>query len=89
MKEFQWLNNHAYEYGFCQPYKMKGTERKFGYEDEPWHWSYFPISCKYTADYVKIVTYDELTGFLGAETAQPINVIEKYVKSVYHDCECK
>ena len=39
-QEYEWLRDNAYEFGFCQVYSEKGMERKYGYEEEKWHWSY-------------------------------------------------
>jgi zinc D-Ala-D-Ala carboxypeptidase len=40
-KIYDWLNAHAHEYGFCQPYT---AGRNIGYMVERWHWSYFPLA---------------------------------------------
>lgn len=88
VKEYQWLKDNAARFGFCQPYKMKGIERLTGYEDEPWHWSYLPLACRFTEDYIKTVTYNDLKGFAGAETAQQLEVINNYVLGIHPDCKC-
>lgn len=36
-KTLAWLRQNAPKYGFCEPYS---GNRKGGYENEPWHWSY-------------------------------------------------
>jgi len=38
-KEYQWLKNHAHEYGFIERYQ-KGKEFITGYAYEPWHYRY-------------------------------------------------
>ena len=38
-KEYEWLKNHAHEYGFIERYK-KGREYITGYAYEPWHYRY-------------------------------------------------
>ncbi len=38
---YEWLKSNAGRYGFCQPYT---AGRKTGYEEEKWHWSYYPVS---------------------------------------------
>lgn len=86
LKEYQWLTENASRFGFCQPYKMKGTERKSGYEDEPWHWSFVSLAIKFTQDYVQTVTYDDLQNFLGSETAPQLDVIKNYVLGIHPDC---
>jgi len=89
LKEFQWLVANAPKFGFCQPYKMKGTERPTGYEDEAWHWSYLPLACIYTKEYLSTVSYEDITGFKGAETAKQIDVIKNFVLGIHHDCSCE
>lgn len=38
---YTWMTANAYKYGFCQPYT---AGRCAGYNEERWHWSYYPIS---------------------------------------------
>ena len=38
---YQWLEQNASKYGFAQPYTK---DRKDGYKEEKWHWSYIPLS---------------------------------------------
>ena len=38
-KEFNWMNEHAYEYGFILRYP-KDKEKITGYKYEPWHYRY-------------------------------------------------
>lgn len=40
--EWRWMTEHAYEFGFFQPY-TQGEHGK-GYMEERWHWSYYPIA---------------------------------------------
>ena len=37
LKVYEWLQAHAHEYGFCQPYTPKGPNRPEGYNEEKWH----------------------------------------------------
>lgn len=85
-KIYQWMLKNAATYGFCQPYSAKGEARPHGYEEEKWHWSYMPISRELTDAYKKQVSSDMITGFKGAETAQDIEVIKKYVLGISADC---
>ncbi len=83
---YNWLVKNAPNYGFCQPYSPKGTTRPHGYNEEKWHWSYLPLAKKLT-DQARIRLKEELiTGFKGAETAQPIGVVEKYILGISEDC---
>jgi zinc D-Ala-D-Ala carboxypeptidase len=85
---YDWLVNHAANYGFCQVYTSKTGEgaRPTGYEEEKWHWSYAPLSSWYLRQYPIDVGYERLTGFLGSETAQQIDVIPNYVQGINPEC---
>jgi D-alanyl-D-alanine carboxypeptidase len=85
---YDWLVNHAANYGFCQVYTSKKGEgaRPTGYEEEKWHWSYRPVAAWYLKQYPIDVGYERLTGFLGAETAQAIDVIPNYVQGISPEC---
>ena len=80
-KIYQWLTAHASEFGFCQPYTSKENGRA-GYEEEKWHWSYVPLSKVFLEEYKNQVHYSDINGFLGSETAESIQVIEKYVDGI-------
>ena len=60
--------------------------RATGYEEEKWHWSYAPLSSWYLRQYPIDVGYERLTGFLGSETAQQIDVIANYVQGINPEC---
>lgn len=40
--EYDWMTEHALEFGFFQPYATTGTT-EHRYMEERWHWSYYPI----------------------------------------------
>jgi zinc D-Ala-D-Ala carboxypeptidase len=86
-KIYNWLSVHASEYDFGQPYCAKGEKRSTGYEEEKWHWSYLPISKQCLNAYKTKVTYADITGFSGSETAAKIKVIEDYVFGINPDCK--
>jgi D-alanyl-D-alanine carboxypeptidase len=86
-KEYKWLLKHAHEYGFCQVYSAKGKKRPNGYEEEKWHWSYMPISKTLTEQYKKEVKNADIKGFLGAESAEGIDMINNYVLGINLDCK--
>ena len=73
---------NASDFGFCQPYTAFGSQRQGGYEEEKWHWSYKPLSAGYLQAYKRLVSYDDIGGFDGWETARQIGVIENYVLKV-------
>jgi zinc D-Ala-D-Ala carboxypeptidase len=86
-KIYEWLQAHAGEYGFCQPYSEKGADRPDGYNEEKWHWSYMPLAHKFLQQYTEKVIYEEIDGFEGAEVAAKIHVIDKYVKGIAPACK--
>ena len=85
-REYQWLKENAERFGFCQPYTAKGEERFQGYEEEKWHWSYKPVAAVYLRTFADSVSYNDIMGFEGWQTARELNVIENYVLSVNKDC---
>ena len=82
LEVFNWLNKHASSFGFFRPYTEKGGSRPFGYEEEKWHWSFFPLADKYTSAAEIMLSDEHISGFKGAETAKKIRVVEKYVLAV-------
>lgn len=85
---YDWLTQHAPQYGFCQVYSAKGADgRSTGYEEEKWHWSYMPVASWYLKQYPIDVGYERLTGFDGATSAKDINVIKNYVQGINPECK--
>ncbi len=85
-KVYDWLTENAAQYGFCQPYTAKGVDRLAGYNEEKWHWSYVPLSRGFTNEYKKIITEDDISGFLGDENVKGQNLINNYVLGVNSQC---
>ena len=79
LKEYDWLVANAAQFGFCQPYTPKGTERPFGYNEEKWYWSYIPVAKQLTQKAATELKDEMIGGFKGSETAVEIGVVEKYV----------
>lgn len=85
-REYAWLQNNAKDFGFCQPYTAKGEDRKTGYNEEKWHWSYINIAKRYT-DYVKDnFSNSDVYGFSGSETATDIDIVNNYIFGINKDC---
>ncbi|MEM9886486.1 MAG: M15 family metallopeptidase [Bacteroidota bacterium] len=85
-KIYDWLAANAVDYGFCQPYTAKGAARPNGYNEEKWHWSYLPIA-EHLTTFAKEHLRDSLIqGFQGAQTAEQIGVVEKYVLGINELC---
>lgn len=81
-KVYDWLQENAWQYGFFQPYTAHGNGRAGGYEEEKWHWSYFPLSDVYLKEYSRLVSYRDIQGFEGWETAPEIDVLKNYVMQI-------
>lgn len=86
LKEYEWLDKHASQFGFCQPYSEKGYDRPEGYNEEKWHWSYLPFAKKLTDQYKLRVKDESISGFEGSDTAPKIGVVKKYVLGVSREC---
>lgn len=56
---FDWLKKHGSEYGFYQVYT---PDRKEGYNEESWHWSYLPLAICFYNDWLKF--YSENNKFM-------------------------
>ena len=87
LKVYEWLTAHAHEFGFCQPYSPKGTDRPDGYNEEKWHWSYLPIARQLTDLASTVLRDEQIDGFDGAATAVEIGVVAKYVLGVNPQCK--
>lgn len=83
---YDWLTKNAATYGFCQPYTPKGPNRPHGYNEEKWHWTYQPLGSEITEFARKNLTNNMITGFEGAETANDIDVVGKYVLGINQRC---
>ncbi len=81
-----WLETHAREFGFARPYTPKNTSRPNGYEDEPWHWSYLPVSIPLLEKYLKLIRYSDLQGFAGAALAPSLRIFPHFVAGLSPDC---
>jgi len=84
---YAWLQKNAHRFGFCQPYTPKGTERPHGYNEEKWHWSYQPLSAQMLQQFALHIHDSLITGFIGAETAGEIGVVQHYVLGVSNVCK--
>ena len=84
---YEWLLKNAGKFGFCQVYSEKGQNRKFGYEEEKWHWSYLPLAQSYTKDYPMLVKKEDIAGFPGCESFERLSVIQHYVLGIYPSCK--
>ena len=81
-KEYEWLAENAIRFGFFQPYTAKDENRKEGYREEKWHWSYYPVANRLLKAYKRMVSYDDISGFPGAEIAEDIRVLDRFVMGI-------
>lgn len=86
LKEYNWLVDQAPSFGFCQVYSVMDSSRPYGYQEEKWHWSYLPISKGLTEAYALKISDQDIAGFLGAESAVMIEVVQKYVLGINPNC---
>jgi len=86
-KIYDWLTQHAAEYGFCQTYTPIGEERPHGYLEEKWHWSYMPLSKQFLADYEAHISHEDISGFKGSEVAAELDIISRYVSGINPVCK--
>ena len=84
---YRWLRQNARNFGFCQVYTKKSKMRPHGYNEESWHWSYLPLARPLARAYLKRILYDDIKGFLGAESAKELNIIRHYVDGVDPSCK--
>ncbi len=87
LKWYTWMQENAAKYGFCQPYTAKDASRPSGYNEERWHWSYYPLSSVCLSAYVDSVSYPDFSGFLGYEMADSVRIIDDYVMGVHSRCK--
>lgn len=85
-RTYAWLTLNAPKFGFCQVYHQKQSSGRSGYEEEKWHWTYLPLSIPLTQKYGALISNQEISGFLGHETAPAIRAVETYVLGLNLDC---
>lgn len=83
---YEWLQYHAATYGYCQVYTAKGPDRPYGYNEEKWHWSYMPLSGQFLQQYPEKVSYEDISGFKGAELAKELHIIPRFVAGIAPAC---
>jgi LAS superfamily LD-carboxypeptidase LdcB len=85
LEELNWLNSHAWEFGYQCVYSDKAATARTGYEMERWHWSYVPLSSKFLELYNVLIDYGQIDGFNGFQSAPECRAIEDYVNGVRVD----
>ncbi|MCZ2100535.1 MAG: M15 family metallopeptidase [Chitinophagales bacterium] len=87
LKIYTWMQEHAHQYGFCQPYSEMGTDRNSGYFEEKWHWSYMPVSIPLTEQAKRYFKNEMIAGFMGSETAVAIDMLRHYILGISTACQ--
>ena len=82
LEEYLWLNENASRFGFFQAYTLSASTEAGGYQEEPWHWSYAPLSNKMLRAYLIWVDYDDLPYFQGVEVAEELQIFDRFVRGV-------
>jgi len=83
-KIYDWLNTHARQYGFCQPYT---AGRPHGYKEEKWHWSFMPLARPLTDFSSRLFKNEMISGFMGSETAARIDIVNHYILGINQECK--
>ncbi len=78
---YEWLTAHADAFGFTQVYGDQSNGRT-GYQEEKWHWSYWPLSSDYLRCYVSQPNDALFSGFQGAELSDTLGIIDRYVLGI-------
>lgn len=86
-KTYEWLQENAPKFGFCQPYTTMDSLRPIGYSEEKWHWSYMPLSSLYLKAYNQKIKVSDIAGFKGCETAEKIDVIKNFINTINKNCQ--
>lgn len=79
-KRYAWLNENALRFGYYQCYD--GDTSRTGYQEETWHWSFYPTGQKMTQDMVYLMTYGDIPEFSGCEHAEEMDVIQHYILGI-------
>ncbi len=86
-KVYQWLSENAHKFGYCQVYCEKGPNRKEGYNEEKWHYSYMPESDEILAFAKENLKIEDIQGFKGDQTAGSVKIIENYILGINSSCK--
>ena len=80
-KVHKWLQNNAPKYGFCQTYD---DGRQYGYNSEPWHWSYMPVADRYLAQISNPAVLEVVLnqGVKGSKAVRQSGDLINYVTSI-------
>lgn len=78
---YTWLQENALAFGFVQVYGDQVNGRT-GYQEEKWHWSFWPLSAPFLQCYLALRPSVGISGFDGAEFSDTLQVIDRYVLGI-------
>jgi LAS superfamily LD-carboxypeptidase LdcB len=78
---YAWLLENAYTYGFVQVYGDMRNGRT-GYQEEKWHWSYWPLAEDFLSCYLELCPEEAFAGFEGASYSDSLCIIDRYVQGI-------
>lgn len=78
---YTWLVEHAAEFGFVQVYGDMSNGRT-GYQEEKWHWSYWPLASGFLDCYLALRPADGFSGFEGSHYSDSLRIIDRYVQGI-------
>ena len=53
-----------------------------GYQEEKWHWSYWPLAKGYLRCYLDLSPEEAFSGFEGAAYSDSLGIIDRYVQGI-------
>jgi LAS superfamily LD-carboxypeptidase LdcB len=85
---YNWLQENAHKFGFCQPYNEYSKRNNKGYFLERWHWSYYPISNQLQKDWVELFNEKKIIikGKFKGSDVMPEELPLTYVTSINSEC---
>lgn len=82
IKMYDWMKENANKYGFYQSYTARDENRPTGYNEEKWHWSYYPIAQIMLSKYGELVNKDDIHGFKGDGAVKELEIISEWVYGI-------
>ena len=86
IREYMWLVKNAGTFGFCQTYRAREFDKRTGYNEEKWHWSYLPLAGIFTQDYKRLIKNEDINGFLGDEYVLGQDLVNQYALNINPEC---
>lgn len=84
---YSWFKANAKNYGFCQPYT---AGRCAGYNEERWHWSFFPVSSPLLIAWNSLYGTSSICNWasrVSFDGAKSVSVLASaYVNTISSDC---